>query len=626
MVRVMNLRRIPRVKRLMRELMREGWAPPPLIKVSEWADDYRTLSQESSAEPGRWKTSRAEYQREIMDAVNDPDIDTVVAMLSSQTGKSEVLLNTIGSFIDMDPGPMLLIQPTIDMAQAFSKERITPMIRDTKILTERVADNKSRDSNNTIQMKVFPGGFLAMGGANSPAGLASRPIRFLFGDEIDRYPFSAGKEGSPLALAARRTTTFWNRKKIYTSTPTIKGASNIETEYEKGTQERWCIECPDCKEHQYLSVDGMAYEKEKDKKGSVTVSDIKFTCQSCGCLNTETAWKSMPGKWIAGNPGVKGTRSFHTNAFVSPWASWGLILKEWEEAQGDSNLEQVVVNTLFGQTYEEKGEISNEDFLINRQEDYEKDTLPAGVLMLTCGVDVQNDRLEYEIVGWGVGEESWGIEYGRIIGKPDQEIVWTDLENVIFKSFKHASNRSLSIACTFVDSGGGYTSHVYEFTKKHEDKYVFSIKGQGGPGIDLIHRLYRSKRVNAAVFILGVDDGKGTIISRLKIEKEGPKYCHFPKGRGYNQIYFKGLISERMEHKKSGGTYKTSWLQVRARNEPFDLRNYAYAAMKLRKPNFESLNKIINSTPESNDKNKDNPSVQQKPKRKKRAASRGVVV
>ena len=578
-------------------------APPERLTVSEWADKERTLSSENSAEPGQWNTDRAPYQRDIMDAINDPDIEKVVVMSSSQVGKSEMMNNTIGYFIDRDPGPMLLIQPTIDLAESYSKERIAPMIRDTETLQKKVADVKTRDTNNTILMKVFPGGFLAMGGANSPAGLASRPIRILLADEIDRYPISAGSEGDPLALAERRTTTFWNKKKVFVSTPTIKDSSRIEFEYKRGTQEKWCIECPHCGDAQYINMYGMKFEHAKDEKGNYTVWDVTFQCPACLEKFDEFAWKSQKGEWVADNPDVKGMRSFHLNAFVSPWCTWDSIIKEWLESKKDPEKLKVVVNTLFGMPYEIKGDIEDEQFLLERREDYEGE-IPEGTLILTAGVDVQDDRLEYEIVGWGKGEESWGIEYGVIMGKPDQKKVWQDLEDKLLGTYYFEDGLGLNIACACIDSGGHFTGDVYAFCKKHEYRRIFAIKGQGGPGIPLINRVFRSKRENAAVFILGVDSGKATITSRLLIRQRGDGYCHFPKdeNKGYDQLYFKGLIAEKLVKRRVKGQIKLIWEKVGQRNEPFDLRNYAYSALKILNPNFEKLEKRLKDSINS-DKN-----------------------
>lgn len=602
-------------------------APPPNLTVSEWADQNRILSSETSAEPGRWRTDRAPYQREIMDAINDPDIEKIVVMSSSQVGKSEIINNIIGYYIDIDPCPMLMIQPTIETAQDYSKRRIAPMIRDTETLKEKVSDSKSRDGNNTILMKSFPGGFLAIGGANSPAGLASRPIRVLLADEIDRYPESAGSEGDPLALAEKRTTTFWNKKKVYVSTPTIEDISRIEDEYNNGTQEKWKIKCPNCEEYQYIELKNIEFEHEKDEKGNYRVWDIKYKCPDCGFQYDEYTWKAQPGKWIADNPGVKSVRSFHLNAFVSPWTPWKEIIEEWLKSKKDPDKLKVVKNTLFGQTWKETGEIEDEDFLLERREEYKAD-LPDGVLLLTCGVDVQDNRLEYEVVGWGHGEESWGIEYGYILGRPDDPKTWQQLSDKLDQVYKFENKKGLKIACTCIDSGGHFTSEVYKFTKVNEHRRIFAIKGMGGPGYPLLHKLSKTKKENAILITLGVDDGKSTIYSRLKrIKSPGPGYFHYPinKDRGYDRAYFQGLISEKKVPRKKQGQIKMVWEKIREHqaNESLDLRNYAYAALKLANPNFEKMEKRLK---EGKINNKPSNTPPKSPRRKRGVINKGVQI
>jgi len=569
-------------------------APPIKLKVSEWADTNRKLSSETSAEPGKWKTDRAPYQKKIMDTLNDTDIEKIVVVSSSQVGKSEIINNIIGYYIDIDPCPMLLIQPTVDTAQDYSKRRLAPMIRDTEVLATKVSDTKSRDLNNTILMKVFSGGFLAIGGANSPAGLASRPIRVLLADEIDRYPVSAGSEGDPLVLAEKRTTTFWNKKKIFVSTPTNKNASRIEVEYESGTREKWCLECPECGDFQFVNLYGIKFQHSKDEKGNYKVWDVTFQCPACLEQFDEYTWKAQLGTWISDNPEAKKVRSFHLNAFVSPWVSWVDIVKEWLEVKKDPARHKVFKNTVLGETWEDKGEIENEDFLIERCENY-KDEVPARVLILTASVDVQDDRLEYEIVGWGKGEETWGIEKGIIMGVPDKAKTWSMLLDKLNYEFTHELGFKLKVACTCVDSGGHFTKDVYKFCKENEHKRVFAIKGMGGEGISIVHKIYRSKLENATVFILGVDSGKTTIIGRLKIKQSGEGYCHFPnnENRGYDRQYFKGLISERLVKQIVKGKVRLNWEKISKsnskRNEPLDLRVYAFAALKILNPNFQTL-------------------------------------
>lgn len=576
-------------------------APPPKLTVSEWADRYRKLSRETSSEPGQWRTERAPYQKEIMDSLNDPKVEKTVVMSSSQVGKSEIINNAIGYFIDVDPGPILLIQPTVDIAEDYSKRRIAPMIRDTEVLAKKVSDSKTRDTNNTILMKVFPGGFLAMGGANSPAGLASRPIRILLCDEVDRYPDSAGNEGDPIALAEKRTITFWNRKKLFVSTPTIKGSSRIELEYEKGTQEKWSVRCPGCGNYHALVLRDMRFDHEiinDGNKKTYEVYEVRWRCPSCFEEFDEFTMKRQPAKWVAHNPKAinNRVRSFWLNAFVSPWTPWEEIIKEFLESKDDPERFKVFVNTVLGETWEDRGEQMKEDELLDRCEDYPAD-LPDGVLLLTAGVDVQDDRFEYEIVGWGHGDESWGIEHGVILGKPNDPKTLQQLDDVLSRVFRFADGKGLKVACTCIDSGGHYTTEIYKYTKKNEHRRILAVKGLGGPGIPLIHKYSRNNNEKALVVILGVDDGKSTIYSSLKIKEPGPKYCHFPKdhSRGYDRFYFQSLLSEKLVPRKKNGVIRYTWEKISAstRNEALDARNYALAAKEILKPNYEALERRL---------------------------------
>lgn len=288
-------------------------APPPDLTVSQWADLYRRLSAESSAEPGQWRTDRAPYQREIMDAIHDPAVETVVVMSSAQIGKTEFLLNITGYHIDYDPAPILMVMPTKELAEAYSKDRLAPMIRDTPALQAKVKDVRSRDSGNTLLHKKFPGGHITLVGANSPSGLASRPIRILLADEVDRFPISAGTEGDPLTLAEKRTKTFWNKKKVFVSTPTVKGVSRIETAFLNSSREEWCLPCPNCGEYQPLTWAQIHFE------------DVTHRCLCCGTRHNEFKWKAGEGKWVAKEPAAR-VRGFHLSGLISPWECWEKII------------------------------------------------------------------------------------------------------------------------------------------------------------------------------------------------------------------------------------------------------------------------------------------------------------
>ncbi len=561
------------------------WSPPPEISVADWADRERRLSQESSVEPGRWVTDRAPYQRGIMDAISDPRQQDVVIMSAAQVGKSEILNNTLGMHIDIDPCPMMMVQPTIDDAEDYSKDRIAPMIRDTPCLSVKVKDPRSRDSGNTLRHKKFPGGQLFLGGANSPSGLASKPIRLLLLDEIDRYPASAGSEGDPVLLARKRTQNFWNRKVVQVSTPTIKGLSRIEKLYESSTMEQWCVPCPKC---------GAAHPLEWANFDHKDLENIRLKCPSCGQYSGEQEWKSMQprGRWVPRKE--HHVRGFHINAFSSPWTSWRELVFAYQEAKKDGDdAMKVWWNTVLGLTWEETGNAIEVENLEAHREEYDAE-VPDGVLILTCGVDTQDDRLEAEVVGWGPKKESWGICYRVFYGDPGQSLVWDALDEFLLSLWSYSDGEQIGIACTCIDSGGHYTDEVYKFVKPRERRNVFAIKGSSVYGKPGVSKPSRSNRRKVALFSLGVDALKGSLFSRLKAESPGPGYCHWPKElktnhRGYDLPYFKGLVSEKLVVRRVAGKMKVEWVKrtVGARNEPLDVRVYATAALEILNPDLD---------------------------------------
>lgn len=566
-----------------------AWEVPPKMYVSDWADEYRRLSAESSAEVGRWRTSRAEYQREPMNAINDPAVRKVVLHFSSQTGKSEILNNTLGYFMDYDPSPILFIQPTEDDVKAYSQDRIAPMIRDTPVLTAKVADAKSRDSGNTIMYKKFVGGYVQFLGANVPSKLASRPIKVVLADEIDRYPTSAGKEGDPLALAEVRQTTFWNAKTIVCSTPTIKGASKIDDEYEASSQEELYISCPHCHEYQTLEWANLKFNhfKEQEVKGGENKFELLgYLCKFCGCIENEVKWKKQPIKWIARHPEQKKIRGFHLNALISPWKTWYSLVDDFLTKKKNPESLKVFVNTMLAESWEEKSDLDFDELLAKRRQ-YYNCNIPKDVVALTMGVDVQDNRLEYEIVGWGVGKISWGIKYGILLGDPALPETWAQLDSVIDAPYIRQDGVQMHIMSTCVDSGGHKTDEVYKYCKSRFYKNVYAIKGYGGSGIPFVQIPKKTNDAGVYLFSIGVDVGKDTLVSRLKVNYENEQgFCHFPieADKGYNEEYFKGLTSERKITRYVKGVAKISWEKVSsgARNEPLDIRNYATAALEIK--------------------------------------------
>lgn len=576
--------------------------PPAQQTVSEWADSNRVLVSESSAEPGAWRTDRAPYQREIMDSFTQPGIWQIVIMASAQVGKSEIELNMMGCAIDNDPGPMLYIQPTDKVAEDYSKRRIQPMINACPTLRDKVFKQKSRDAANTITMKTFPGGSLAIIGANSPADLASKPVRYIFMDETDRFPPSAGTEGDPQELAERRTETFrHNRKIVKTSTPTIKGRSKIETDYMNGTQEEWHTECPHCHTYSFIQFANIKFDKEdfKNERGDEDyhVLSVGWECPTCKRLIPEHVAKRLPAKWVSRNPKAldNGIRSFRLNAFMSPWSDWKDIVWKFLKAHKDPEKLKTFHNTILGESWEVFTNSGLDETLFKRREHYESE-VPEGVLLLTMGVDTQDNRLEYEVVGWDRNGQSWGINRGIIPGRADAPGVWKEVDSLLDREWKMKNGMRMRILATFIDSGGHFTADIYRQCARRQSKRIWPIKGEGGEGKMYCRPMKRSSGNDGGIkFIIGVDQGKEGIMYEAGIEEMGPGFMHFPLDQraGYDKEYFKGLISERMVIHRRGGKSVIAWEKVYERNEPLDCRNYARAAYRFFNWHFDELEKTI---------------------------------
>ena len=589
-----------------------GLIPPEDLTVTEWAEKYRRLSSESSAEPGPWRTERTPYLREVMDTFTDPKIRHTVMVAASQVGKSEVLNNCIGYIIDQDPGSILFVHPTTIDAKEYSKLRIAPMIRDCPTLRKKVADPKSRDSNNTILQKSYPGGILTLCGSTEAHALASKPIRYVLGDERDRWATSAGNEGDPWDLAMARQTTFYNSMAFEVSTPTIKNASAIEAAYSTGTMERWKSRCPHCGEYHEIQWADIRFEYEEAVvagQKTYTVSKIWYVCPGCGCISDELAMKHAPAHWEADNPAAyeQGTRSFWLNAFVSQWATWESIVLKYLKAMGSSRKMQVVYNTCFGELWEDRGDLEDEDTIMARREDYGQREdgsdieLPEGVLVLTVGIDTQDDRLEYEVVGHGHFGETWGIRKGIIMGRPDDEDTWRQLDDVLDHVYRFECGVGLRQSMSFMDEGGHFTMEVRQHCAARLSKKLFCIKGMPGQDRPYTAPPKKQKIMIRNVMVgtcwqyqLGVDSGKEIIMDNLKVQSTGPKYCHFPRRDDYGSAYFKGLLSEVKVYDPNK-KLPWSWKKIpgHERNEALDCRNYALAAYKSLPVNLDEIDRRL---------------------------------
>lgn len=532
-----------------------------------------------------------------MDAISDSRIREVVVMAGAQIGKTEILLNIIGFHVDFDAAPILVLQPTLEMAQAFSKDRVAPMLRDTPALRGKVKDPRSRDANNTTTHKVFPGGHLTMVGSNSAAGLASRPIRLVLADEVDRYPASAGTEGDPISLAKKRSATYWNRKIVMVSTPTNKGASRIETAYEETDQRKFFVPCQHCGHEQHLVWANVKWEKDRPDTAG-------YMCDSCGVVwnDNERNKAVRQGKWVATGPNTE-IAGFHINGIYSPWTQLSDAVKEFLSAKKLPDTLRVWTNTYLAESWDSnQGDGADEYDVMERAED-PTPHLDQGVLMLTCGIDCQGDRLEYEVLGIGRDEETWSVDYGILYGDPSGPQIWRDLDDVLNETWTTEDGRELTIRAACIDSGGHHTQQVYNYVRPREAKRVFAIKGMAGESRAVVSRPSKNNIGKVRLYTLGVDNIKAMVLARLKIREPGPGYCHFPNNR--DEEYFKQLAaSERIVTKFHKGFPKREFVKVRTRNEALDCRVYAIGAYAIWGQNINRLADQVHKKQELPEKQK----------------------
>jgi phage terminase large subunit GpA-like protein len=601
----------------------EAIAPDAELTVSEWADAKRVLS-EMSAEPGPWRTARVPYAREIMDALSVGDAcQEVVLMKGTQVAGTEIGNNWIGYIIDVAPGPAMMVMPTSNTGKRSSKTRLAKMIESTPALREKISE-RSRDKSNSTTLKEFPGGALAVAGANSAAELKSMPIRFLFMDELDEYPDDVDGQGPADELAEKRTDTFV-RKKIYkASTPTVRGRSKVEKAYQRGDQRRYYVPCPHCKAEQVLKWSQMRWDTrrvrelhcaqcgtiaEADQGADVCTScgektsaesfverdtgeieDVHYECASCAEPIPEfhKTWLLESGRWIAEAPGNGRPKSYHLSALYSPlgWFSWRDAVRKRLEADKDptGELLKVWTNTVVAETYSEASEQPSDLDLKHRAEPYRLGTVPMGGLILSASVDVQVDRIETQVKAWGRGEESWLVQYQVIHGDTETDAPWAALDEFLQLKFKHESGAPMRILATAVDSGFR-TQKVYDFCRRRVHRHVFPVKGMSREGKailgrptpqDVTHKGVTVKK-GVALWPIGSDTAKARIYARMKITLPGPGCMHWPAG--LPDEYFKGLTAERLIKRYHKGYARMSWEKdAGARNEPLDLEVYAYAS------------------------------------------------
>lgn len=575
--------------------------PLPILTVSQWADAERILSTESSSEPGRWRTSRAAYQRGVMDALSEPLIETIVCLKSSQVGYSELINNIFGYFIHQDPCPILMVMPTVDLAQSYSRDRLAPMIRDTPAIARLIKDPKSRETTNRMQQKVFPGGRLTMVGANAPSSLASRPIRVVLADEVDKFPASAGTEGDPLKLAQKRQSTFWNRKLVIGSTPAIKDTSVVFREWLRSDQRKFFVPCKDCAHPQVMTWANVRWDSVarnavvpeswadqvvlKTASAQHLPSSAHYVCDSCGSIWEDVdRWNAVNrGEWTA-TAEFTGIAGFHIPQFLSPWVTLNQIVTEFlgAKASGNPNEMQVWTNSVLGEPWEKQAESVDSGDLIGRGEAYTPDSLPEGVMVVVAGVDVQDDRLELQTLGFGLGDEIWAIDYEVLRGKTSEMDVWNELDRALLHQYLTEDGRFLPVRAACVDSGFRSES-VFSFCRKRRSRRIYATRGVANlVGPRPIWPKFAStagKSSSQQVFAIGVDTAKEQLYGRLKIAKPGPGYIHYPAGDVFGEQYFEQLTSEQLVTTRRMGKLKREWLlPAHKRNEALDTFVLATAA------------------------------------------------
>jgi phage terminase large subunit GpA-like protein len=579
-----------------------GIRPVPRITVSEWSNTKRILTSTSSSEVGKWRTNRVPYLRLPMDLLGKTsDVQKVICMKGAQLGWTELGNNWIGYTMDLDPGPILLVMPTDAAVKKNSTTRIAPMIKNTPALNEKVKASGSKEAGNTVFNKEFPGGVLMMVGANSPVGLSSTPVAKVFLDEVDRYPQSAGEEGSPIELAIARTRTFPNKKIFIISTPTIEGESVISAEFDTTDKNYYNVPCKHCGDLFIITFDLLTYNEESP--GVVEVGSVKCACPNCGGLHDERDKTTMlaeegfggRAKWISTRKSDDPrTVGFHISSLYSPagWYSWEECIRDYLKIKGDVEKEKTFANTVLGETHKNKGEVPDYENLYNRREHYPIGCVPEGVYFLTMGVDIQRDRIECDVVGWGIGRETWDIQYSVLIGDTAKDDVWNQLKEMVNKHFEHADGSLMPIRFTCVDAGFN-TQKVYDFCNDMGHSRVVPIQGQSNLNVivsspKVINVSKAGKKIGSAkVWGVGVSLLKSELYGFLKLQAiEGedgkpdtypPGYCHFPQ---YDRDYFKMLTSEQNQMVKNKKTGKVSyqWVKKQERNEVLDIRCYARAA------------------------------------------------
>lgn len=599
--------------------------PPPDMLPSEWAQQNVRIPV-GNAIPGPISFENAPYQRGMLDVIKEPGIRRVSYKTGAQLGKTTVQQCITGYFIAHEPRSQIFVQPTQGDVQTFLETKLRPMLEANPIISDKMAKQRGREGVNNGRIISYVGGWLMFGWAGSPKTLRSRSAPITQADEIDGY--QATPEGDPIELLAQRAATFGDQAiRTESSTPTILGASRIDTSFNEGDQRRYYVPCPHCAHPQHfrweqVRWDGRAStgikDAEEDRDKDHLTETAMYLCEApdCGTLwddgqriaAVRNAERNGHG-WKASKP-FRGHASFHAPEMLSTFRRLRDIVQSYLDKLALDDL-QSFVNVSLGDAFEETGEKADPDSLVARAADYAHE-VPAGGLFLTAGIDMQMDRLECEVVAWGVAEQSWSIGYHVLWGDVLQQDVWDDLDDLLATTYTHASGREMKIEGAVLDTGGtnGMTQAAYSYCRGKTGRRLFAGKGVAGWGRGIVETPQRRQSGKAArkvdLFLVGVDEAKLVVMRRLAVAKPGPGYCHFPADR--EPEYYKQLTAEKLITRYIKGQPVREWHKPdRARNEALDCRVYALAALKIMNPSFKRLAERLKMTASEAEKAENRP-------------------
>ena len=582
---------IPNGAAVYREAHFRGLQPDPDLWIDQWADEYMRIPRDAgAAEPGQYRTARTPYAREPMRCLSPAHpCKRVVTMVASQLMKTQIALNWIGGLMHMAPSNILTLLPSLGLAKRVSS-RIGKTIKATPQLRERVAANRSRDARNTMDTKEFEGGSLYITTAGSAANLSELSARYIYGDEVDRWVVDVGEEGDPIELAETRGSTFGRNAKFYfSSSPTIRGASRIADLFETSDQRFYYVPCPNCGHMQVLEWERLYYSADYTK--------VHYQCvgPECDVLIEEHHKGEMlaKGEWRAHAQGDGETVGFNLNALYSPpgWTGWASLAKQFEKAKlamsrGDLEPMQVFYNTRLAKVWDSAQEQTKADVFMARArlETYGLGAMPLNVLMLTASVDVQANRLEFLVVGWGAGMERWIIDYQVIWGDPSDQRTWSVLDDKLKARYPHPCGAEMTIRAAGIDSGGNHTDEVYQFCRLRRWRNIFAVKGASKPGRPVIAQRPSmmdvtwkglTERKGVELWFIGTDTAKDWIYNRYPVE-DGPGALHF--ANDLPDDFFAQCVAERKVTRYVKGYKKIEWVKGKAeRNEALDLMVYSLA-------------------------------------------------